>query len=1088
MKPRKTHEIINGVLKPTRFFGSKAEAKDQAFHKFIIQATDDEFERAINVIIKDDEIFSSLSQSKLDINNIFETLIYGEQDINGHKAIYLYDAIFSREIDKLAFFNDNKIIIEDLFVKGEYSKVEKLLLDLNDKVGYSIWSINLQFNLYTAKKEYSKIDEFLDNLKSQNDHSIFSDIVRVSGWKLQTVDSKLILESMVRRPNKEFIEGGASNIAAFYSLLCLPSSLYEDVDLLHSINWLQRLPLVDLFDCFCKVIESALIKKSLESNDRTILLRVFKNLESKISSIKISNIISSLEERGFDDSQVKFDQQINDYCEGKYDAVIDYLENDVSSNSNIITKINMYAKSYIYTSRKPAGLPDVLREIINNLISIYSLEDANQSVEQLVDLAIKYSSLELSEHILISIVKSAPYFFSSENKKNIVLKSNFLNCPLTPLSYNLNTPPSMYVKSNSKDLPLHLKVKKDTIESITSSSSTAHELVDQYYNLSPIKKDAIELKVQYLLQIGDIDEIIDFSASELINNPSSNVCIPLEYITTEIENDSIYTIDSVICGYFHNHFSDLDGSALLNEVFEEYFFSLGIERPSELVTKELNSKNIFLLKNISKIDVMDYLGSFDDDNDLKIERINILNKLVSHNYVNQSDIDMECKSIVDDIIIESEAAKFNDSKIYVDTRFIIDKRRSDIESLVLKYHSHNGDNHEDLVTLEDMTILKGNKNETLTRLFKMLLVEYMDNKEIGLDKNLSSEIRHGFFSNLMCSNLQKRQLITELDESGNYKSNDYWKNYYKIVNSSILDEVDGVLIKFSDDFNSLIESAEQWMKTSLNGDEPERIFRFDFTTIDFNKVRSVLDAQGSVDEVINEIFDVFNIKLLKCLEEMKKKLNEDFMFNVDCLFSSLIEDINHCKHGTALSDLFSEIKLANTEVKEDIRTVCEWFSLRKNVEIDSFEIDKSVKLSERCFQQINNIDVNVDIDYEDSLFVEGSHLYALVFTFINCFNNCLKHSFGNSKIDVAIKRFGLSGFLINITNTIDTKSKQALLDGKLSSISKQLVSMNNHELLVNEGGSGLYKSLHGLRMVSDDYTITPSIVGNRFNVEVKYAK
>lgn len=1087
-KVRKTHEIVSDVLKPRRFFGDKVKAKQDSFHNLILNSTDDEFERAIDKIIKDDDIFSIFSQSKSDVSDIFQTDIYGKTHLSDTKAIRLYNAIFSREIEKLVFFDNKRRMIEDYFIKGDYAKIESLLSELNDYVGHSIWATNVQFDLYTVKKEYSKIEKFLERLKSENDNTVFNDVVRVSGWKLQTVDSKLILESMVRRANKEFIEGGALNIAAFYSLLCLPTSLYEDVDLLYSINWLQRLPLVDLFDNFCKIVEIAIIDNSLEPEDKHIILSLFNKIGDKFNSIRISNIIYLLDNKVINEFESEFDSQIDAYCKGNYNNVIDELESNISETKNIITKINIYAKSYIHTQRKPNGIPDFLREILDNLISIYSLSDANQSTDQLVDLSIKYSTLELSDHILISIVKSAPYYFPIKTKDKIIAKARFLNYPLTPLSYNLKIPPSMYIKGLSENLPLHLKLKKEAIESINSLSSITSSLVDNFYKISTIKKDAIELKIQHLLKNGFTDELISFSATELINNPSSNVCIPLEKICSDIDQDSIYTIDSVICCFFHNNFSELDSSTLLNEVFEEYFFSLKVNRPSEIITTDLNNKQVFLLNVISKVEVMDYLGCFDDDSDLKIERINILNKLVSNKYINQSDIDMECKAIVDDIIIESEAAKFNDSKIYVDTRLILNKRRSDIESLMYKYQSHSENTDDNHVTLEDMMILKGTKNEALTRLFKVLLIEYMDNKELGLDKNLSSEIRHGFFSNLICSSLQKRKLITELDESGSYKSNEYWREYYKIVHESILDDIDKVLIKFTDDFNRLIETAEQWMKTSLNGDEPNRIFTFNFKTTDFDRVRTILDNYGSVEQVSNEIFNVFNNKLLACLKKIKLKLNEEFMIEVDRLFSKLIDDVNHCKHGTALTDLFDQIKLANTEVKENIRTVCEWFSIRKNTDVDSFEISKSIQLAERCFHQISNANINIDIEIKQDFSVDGTHLYALVLTFINCFSNCFKHSSDSTKsIEVLIDSYVESGFIINIKNKIDNKTKQVLLDGKIGVITSQLIEMNNHDLLVNEGGSGLYKSLHGLRMIDCKYTITPSIVNDYFNVEVKYA-
>lgn len=68
--------------------------------------------------------------------------------------------------------------------------------------------------------------------------------------------------------------------------------------------------------------------------------------------------------------------------------------------------------------------------------------------------------------------------------------------------------------------------------------------------------------------------------------------------------------------------------------------------------------------------------------------------------------------IVDDILIENEAAKFNDAKIYIDTRSILNKRKNDIESLLHKYkNSLEEDQVNDNVQyeIESMAILKGSK-------------------------------------------------------------------------------------------------------------------------------------------------------------------------------------------------------------------------------------------------------------------------------------------------------------------------------------------------------------------------------------------
>jgi hypothetical protein len=84
-----------------------------------------------------------------------------------------------------------------------------------------------------------------------------------------------------------------------------------------------------------------------------------------------------------------------------------------------------------------------------------------------------------------------------------------------------------------------------------------------------------------------------------------------------------------------------------------------------------------------------------------------------------------------------------------------------------------------------------------------------------------------------------------------------------------------------------------------------------------------------------------------------------------------------------MSDLLDEIKLSNTEVNEHVRTVCEWFSLKKSTQLEKIELEKLVQLAIKCFQQINNCEINVKINKVDNYYIPGSHLYVLVLCLIN---------------------------------------------------------------------------------------------------------
>ncbi|MGM5531577.1 hypothetical protein ACP3UV_17175 [Mixta calida] len=1082
-RTRKTHEVVASVLKPLQ------KDKKDAFFSFLAKSTDKEYENSLDIILKDETIFSFLNQSKMPSNELITKETLMQSQFEHARLMRFFQSILSHERVKLDEINKMRAGIEDLFVKGKFDEVYVRLEEINRLAGLSLWEMNFRIAVLTAKNEFERIDELVEKWKTKKISETLYDGIRVCGWKSHSVDASIAIETMVRRSSKEYIEGRAFDIAAFYSLMCLQYPLYDDVDLGYSLYWLQTLPLIDFYDALQKVVVYRLCKGDMGEYETKSFLVLFEELSVNLDSRALSKIVKSLKKVESKKATTGVDIEVYEYTAGKYSSILDRLEENIECVNNVMTKINLIAKSYIYTSRKPKNLPLLLNNIINNLISIYSLKDSNQAISQLVNTAIIYSNFEISDHILIGIIKAAPFFLDENIKNKVIGKSNFLYTPLTPLACNLDSPPSLYVDDSLTEIDGARKLKLDAIKSIACHKENAIRLIEAYDNVTRIRKDYIELRVEYYLKNNEFISLIEFSSDELIRNINSNICLPLERIVSYINSEKIYSLDSVICAYYYNLYSKEDKSEVINEFFEEYVIARGIERPSELLSEELCEKEIKFLYEIAKVDVMDYLGCFDDDNDLKIERLKILNKLVSQGYLHQSDIDKECKYIVDGILIDSEAARFNNAKIFVDTKHIYEKRKQDLEVLISNYH--NGSEIEILdedikYQIEDMTVLKGDRNTIVVRLINILLVEYFNNKEVGLDINLSSEIRHGFFGNLICSSPQSKHLITELDENGNYKSNAYWLKYYHMISDYILSDIDNLLITFSSDFNGLIDMAENWMKTSLNDDEEDRIFFFDISLTDFAYVKNMLDNNYTVEQISSNIFRMFNDKLDECLDTMKNKLNVTFAGRIDDLYSELLESIIHAKRGASMSDLLDEIRLSNTEVKEHVRTVCEWFSLKKTTRLDSIELEKLVHLAIKCFQQINNCEINVQIKKESNNFIPGTHLYVLVLCLINFLNNSYKFSKEDFAVKIDISGDGNARFRISITNEMSERALELINNGHYEHIRSKLVNMNDNDLLLNNGGSGLYKCLHALKNVSSSYNIIPSYAGVSFKVEVTF--
>ena len=105
---------------------------------------------------------------------------------------------------------------------------------------------------------------------------------------------------------------------------------------------------------------------------------------------------------------------------------------------------------------------------------------------------------------------------------------------------------------------------------------------------------------------------------------------------------------------------------------------------------------------------------------------------------------------------------------------------------------------------------------------------------------------------------------------------------------------------------------------------------------------------------------------------------------------------------------------------------------------------------------------------------------------INCLNNSYKYS--DKDLNVAIDIYGKDNgmFKISISNKLTDQARESLSTDRFKQILSKLVNMNDSELLVNNGGSGLYKSLHALRNVSTEYDLIPNFNEKTFTVEIRH--
>ena len=521
----------------------------------------------------------------------------------------------------------------------------------------------------------------------------------------------------------------------------------------------------------------------------------------------------------------------------------------------------------------------------------------------------------------------------------------------------------------------------------------------------------------------------------------------------------------------------------LNQVFDEFILNMGIERPSDIFEskEKLSDKEMFIMREVSKVSVMDYMGCFVGTTDIMYERINILNSLKSLGLHEDEQLESEYQDILKEILLDEATATLNTAKVQVDKQSIFKVNASKIKSLGGQYfvaldkYNENKSSEDDYVSVYNL----------LVDIYQFLMSEYLHNLEYGLDSNLSGEIRHTYFSNLMSSKFETNNLITEL-KGDRYKSNESWLDYYQIVHPKITGEMDKRLMKFSKDFNELLDIAESWMKVSIDNSKPERVFVFDNASDCFSNDIDRFFKASSLDELVILIFDSLNQQLDSCLKVMRSKIDHDFSISLDDLFEELIYDLDRIKQGSSLTELIRVVDKVRNDIKEDVKTLSDWFNLRSPKIFSSYLLTEVLRICERCLGIEVDSTENSCPDRNPVPEVSGDYVPSLVMALNNCILNAKKHLSNNEVVKAKIIGKKDGSYRIQILNSISKEHENCMLAGELIRARSKLENMNANSLLVKEGGTGLYKSKFKLLSLSNNFDLKIDIVDKNFITEVSY--
>lgn len=1013
-------------------------------------------------------------------------------------SLKLQEENLKQSESELLEFVEIRASFESNLIQARYDQALKDLDLAKERTGESYWRIRCTLLTLAMAGRIEEMSAYAERCKvSVNDK--FSSFI-INCMMLLATDPILHCGKIVSSTIDELRQAGSRAYADLLALLFVPTATEGREERLTCSHALQKFPLVDQF----------VLLGNLLAHNASVTGDYEKRIELQERSIL--SYIRRLEQDGRPSSEI-IESTTRSYEIGAYHDVISSFDECTNSNRPPICLASIRAKAERYLSI-PASKQgtSALSDLIGNLNEIYRMDAMpNQASNSVRSLAIQMNGMSFSTNLELCIFEAMPHHFMERPRTFAARKVSARHGTMTPWSKALTEsgdPILSYLYLTAPTaLPKCRDTKRNVREIALEKEPNLKELdieLQQYSQHCPLERDFNELASSAYLMTAQYDKLIKLCAESLASNPSHHTSFPLSKIVSHIESESLSSVDSLIVLHTHAKYVDPHKEYALNEAFENFMSDREATRPSQIFSEgqEISRTDAILLKDIATTDTMDFLGTFDGSNDTRAERIRILDYLLSIGMIPAKIHRKEVDELVGLIVVDSCATEFSANKISVNDNLIKRKLSDEVSSLLQLYKSSTESKEETLLTVNNdnetddgldiaRAVVAGDKNTTLFKILSAVRREFLYDEKLGLDKNLSAEIRHGFFSNLMRSKLDEKHLLTEEGSDGEFQENEYWRTTHQLLIPEIVQSIDDALQDFSRKFYGLIDEAEEWMKVTSDASNTERAFNFSLYAHEFQSLRPKADLASNAEELIDLCLDLLWQTTEHGLTNIRERLNVDLKSRIDKIFDELIADLDNCRKAAPLSDLFAAIHSSKNGIREDISTIAEWFKRSGSTSMRPLSISELIDVSIECYARVRRLPLSISNNIDHSLqhpSIDGAHMKYFVTAILNIIENSLKHSgFGaETSIEVHGKYEGEMWWL-SVSNPVSNAVLVPLKQNGLSVIQQRIGNTPTSELIRGEGGTGLIKVVNHLSSISDRFTLSVNIQDSNFEVRIEHS-
>jgi hypothetical protein len=1072
----------------------------QQLREFIGFASPNEFETKFSKLLENEKIRSSLTAFSRTIKGFSQDAFILQ--LPRPRLLALYKVVIRKSAPEINRFIRARDLIEEAILFGEYANARVLLEEMEACSGQSVWLIRCKMLVLSASDDTESFRQLCEECQEPA-NGLNAFIFKAAQLIADSGNATLQLAAVVDTQIAELREAKQETISSLLQVLFTPYALDDGVDHLSCLEYLQAYPVIDIYMCLLTILRIELTDYD-EITDPGNELRDFaEEVRKYINDAVLSKLIDMPQLVSSGPATLPSDAAtiFESYRSGNYFGAVAGFANRAMGLPSLAL-VNIAAKSLAYVNEETTGSNAEIINLARDLSVIYRLSPLwRQAEEQITSLCVKFNHLVISPCIQLSLLKALPFRYPARAQVVAARMSIASICISTPQTYFIanGNRCSWSFEDESHGVPLHRQLRESIAMQLSMPEVVQESVVPLLHKLrgsGALEKDVIECSVTYFLKTNNEKDLLRTAAEQLSFDGNRYICFPMEFLVEYIEENQLADLDAVIICYYYNKSVSDEQDNLLNELFEEYLLSTGALTPSQLLLKAtaLGTKEQLFFREICVPERMDYLGCFKTSNALRAERVLILDRLEELGAIGSEERMREVEEIVRQVIVDTGTSEFNSAKIYVEEAVLRKKHIQEIDSLIAVYKKlPDGPEERYTPVTQNSTsgvYLSGGKNSLVEKMYNLVGSSYLLDDKYGLDKNLSGEIRHGFFSNLMRARLEEHNLLTELDDQGAYLPNQHWRERNSLVRPEYWDEIDSILKGFSRDFDKIIAEAEEWMKICFQSPNSQRMFVFNLLIEELEQIKDVLSITSDADEIISYIMGLFSKRTEHALVAVRDRINGEFKTRIDDLFASTYEKIVLAKGELALVDLMSAFVRVRNEIQEDIHTASLWFYKNENPEISAGSLDRLVEIAVRSFEKVRGnayrIHINIPSAYS-SVPVHGRIGKPFILAIINLLDNCYKHSgFGQTTLVSIQGDLSKNTATLTIANNL-TDDKRADLDEEaVDSIRKKLADSDISMHIRGEGGTGLIKASHEITYFGGSSSLTVTRENDDFVAKILY--